>query len=289
MGDVIGFLTYDDKDCREFGIYVNSSGIHAAPERDIEEIEIPGRNGSLTIDHGRFKNIDIEYPALILDDYANMIDEFKGFMYSRSGGYHRLEDSFSPDYYRLAKFNNSIAPEAGMLDKYGKFIMTFNCDPRRFLKVRDTLNVVNEYTPLSGEHSKVYETEIINPTYFASKPNIYFAGVYFKNVTFTAVIKVINLDNENEYYTANFSTKAYGSTEEFSRYLIKTEVGGLYEAHSTTAQPTKDDLKFTTIKREYLNLRFFKHTKLTITMDYTASGTADGAIGCYITPEWWTI
>ena len=90
---MIGFLIYNGKSSREFGLYVSGSGTFNAPQRDIETIEIPGRNGTLTIDKKRFKNISIPYPAFIREKFRAYTDAAREWLLA-DAGYRRLEDSY---------------------------------------------------------------------------------------------------------------------------------------------------------------------------------------------------
>lgn len=164
MGNVIGNLIYDGKDSRDFGVLVGSINTHNAPERVVESVSIPGRNGTLTIDGGRFENIMISYKAMILNDFVDKFDEFKAFLLSHIG-YTRLEDSFSPAYYRLAKVHDAFEPSVILFDAAGKFDIPFDCDPRRFLKSGEKFTTFND------------DGVIHNPTYFDAKPLLRVVGV----------------------------------------------------------------------------------------------------------------
>ena len=49
-------------------------------------------------------------------------------------GYHRLEDSYHPDYYRMAVLDKEISPELGFQNYSGSFDLTFSCMPQQYLK-----------------------------------------------------------------------------------------------------------------------------------------------------------
>lgn len=189
MGNVIGYLTYDGKDSRDFGVIVGSINTHNTPERVVEEVPIPGRNGTLTIDGGRFENIEISYKAMILNDFVDKFDEFKAFLLSHSG-YARLEDSFSPSYYRLAKIHDAFEPSVITFDIAGRFDIPFDCDPRRFLK--------------SGEKAVKFTDDgiIHNPTYFDAKPLLRVVGngtitINDKDVTVSDNLSYVYIDLES--------------------------------------------------------------------------------------------
>ena len=61
---MIGYIVYGGKCSKDYGLYVSGSGTFNAPERDVDLVEVPGKNGTLVLDNGRFKNIPVTYPAL---------------------------------------------------------------------------------------------------------------------------------------------------------------------------------------------------------------------------------
>ena len=58
-------ITYDGKSSMDFGLYVGLNQNDNAPQRSTEDIVVPGRNGTLTIDNGRYENIDVSYICFI--------------------------------------------------------------------------------------------------------------------------------------------------------------------------------------------------------------------------------
>lgn len=193
MGNVIGYLIYDGKDSRDFGVIVGSINTHNAPERAVEEVPVPGRNGTLTIDSGRFENIEISYKAMILNNFVDRFDEFKSFLLSHSG-YARLEDSFNPAYYRLARLHEAFKPAVSLFDAAGRFEIPFDCDPRRFLKAGEEPIILTA------------DDKIYNPTYFESKPLLRVVG----NGTITV--------NDNDITVTNNDSYIYIDLESFNAY-----------------------------------------------------------------------
>ena len=43
-------LVFDGVDSRDYGIYITGDAVFNSPERDVEMIEIPGRNGAYALD-----------------------------------------------------------------------------------------------------------------------------------------------------------------------------------------------------------------------------------------------
>lgn len=188
MGVVYEYLTFDGKSSRDFEVWISGSGTFDAPERDVESIEIPGRNGDLHIDNGRFRNIPIKYPAFITKDFRHNFDAFKEYMLSQRG-YKRLEDSYNPEYYRMAAYKNAISPEMAPLNRAGSFDIIFDCDPRRFLK--------------SGEKAKILTAggQLKNPTMYTALPLIRAYGtgtltISGISVTVTTASEYTDIDSE---------------------------------------------------------------------------------------------
>lgn len=120
-------------DSRDFDMVVSCDDAFAVPERDVDTYEVPGRNGDLIVDNGRFRNIDITYDVVIEKGFPEKINAFK-----RAVGtlrrYARLEDTFDPDVYRMANVNKVRIEELGSRYNGGAFKVTLNCKPQKFLK-----------------------------------------------------------------------------------------------------------------------------------------------------------
>ena len=153
-------LVFDDIDSRDYGIYITGEAVFNSPERDVEMIEIPGRNGTYALDKGRFHNIEVTYPAGLFGgseaDFAAGIRAFRNALASRIG-YKRLEDDYNPDEYRMAVYSAGLDVTPAQL-KAGEFEITFDCKPQRFLKSGETaVSVASGGT-------------ITNPTLFEASP-----------------------------------------------------------------------------------------------------------------------
>ena len=62
-GNIFKSLEFDGESSKGYGVYITGAAVYNAPEREVEMITIPGRNGSFALDHGRFQNIEVTYPA----------------------------------------------------------------------------------------------------------------------------------------------------------------------------------------------------------------------------------
>lgn len=161
----VHYVIYNGRPLTDFGLYVSGHGTFNSPERDVTKVEVPGKSGDLIFDNGRFKNVTITYrDSFILQDDLNEIAfmkkmrELASFIKS-SPGYHRLEDTYHPDEFRLAICTTSIDPEVYNLVA-GVFDLEFDCKPQRYLKSGEALL---EFTA---------NGQILNPTTQTSKPLI---------------------------------------------------------------------------------------------------------------------
>ena len=126
-------LWFNGKSSDDFGLTISGEQTFGAPERDVESIEIPGRNGNLTISRGRFKNITVSYPVFIRRDFSQNAAAARAWLLG-AGGYARLEDTYHPDVYRLAQFRGPLDFEMRFLNYSGEATLAFDCQPQRFLK-----------------------------------------------------------------------------------------------------------------------------------------------------------
>lgn len=159
-------FTFGDLDSKDYNIGISGSGIYTIPARDVEKITIPGRNGQLTIDKGRYENVEVKYPAYIADGFQQSYDQFRAKI-TQMKGYQKLRDDYSPEYYRYGLFESELSPSVGVLNRNAVFDIVFNCKPQRFLISGDE---VVEFTA---------DGQIFNPTNQNAKPliRIYGTGV----------------------------------------------------------------------------------------------------------------
>lgn len=171
-GAIYKALKFDGVSSRTYGVYITGEAVYNAPERDVEMITIPGRNGTYALDNGRFENIEVSYPAGIFAeteaDFRQAISEFRNFLCSRKG-YVRLQDEYNPDEYRMAVYKSGLEVDPAML-RAGEFDITFDCKPQRFLTSGESAVSVD-----SGD-------TLTNPTLFESSPLLEVEGYGTINV-----------------------------------------------------------------------------------------------------------
>lgn len=164
MGIIKGF-TFDGVDSLDYGVGITGSAVYNAPTRDVDMITIPGRNGEYALDHGRFNNIEVTYPAglgeISQGNFADTISDLRNQLTSRVG-YKRLEDEYHPDEYRTAIYKSGLEVNPVQYSRAGEFDIVFDCKPQRFLKSGETAV------------SQSRNSTITNPTLFDSHPLLQF-------------------------------------------------------------------------------------------------------------------
>lgn len=175
-GAIYKSLFFDGEDSRNYGVYITGQAVYNAPEREVEMISIPGRNGQLALDKGRFENIEVTYPAGIFADteadFAEAISDFRNLLCSRRG-YVRLQDEYNPNEYRMAVYKSGLEVENALL-RAGEFEIVFDCKPQRWLTSGETAIEVD-----SGD-------VVSNPTLFEASPLLEvegFGDIEFNNFT----------------------------------------------------------------------------------------------------------
>lgn len=153
-------FTFDGESSADYGVYITGEGVFNAPERAVEMVDIPGRNGSYALDQGRFSNIEVTYTAGMVDDsetnFADRLADVRNWLCSKKG-YVRLEDEYNPDEYRMAVYSSGISVEHADL-RTGEFEISFDCKPQRWLTSGETATAVANNGTLT------------NPTRFDAEP-----------------------------------------------------------------------------------------------------------------------
>lgn len=173
-----------------YGVQISGDGVYNAPIRSYEMIPIPGRSGDLSIDQQRFENVELTYPAFIVEEFRGSIRDFRNKLLSNVG-YQRLTDTYHPDEYRMAIYAGGLeaAPVQGGIA--GSFDITFNCKPQRYLvsgetEVSFTVNesLMDESSvDITDENNNVLIVDvpaaksIYNPTDCIAKPLLQITGV----------------------------------------------------------------------------------------------------------------
>ena len=156
---------FDGKSSMDFGLYISGDQTFNGPERNVSKVSIPGRSGDLIISDGSFKNYDYPYKCFLAFDLDHKARELRSWLLSKDG-YCRLEDDYHPEEFKMAAFKGPIDFDVHLLTA-GEATLTFDCKPQRYLKTGETRIEMK---------SSDTQINIVNPTYFPSRPIIRIGG-----------------------------------------------------------------------------------------------------------------
>ena len=152
-------LMVDGVSLMDYGVAVTDGMIYSSPTPKFEKIEVPGRNGDLTIDEKTYSNFTLRYPAVIMEGFRNKFPALRDFLMSLKG-YVRIEDSYTPDLFRMGRFIGEIDPEVFRGHQSKLFEIKFWVQPQWYLKSGEIPITISE------------QVEVYNPTYQTALPKI---------------------------------------------------------------------------------------------------------------------
>lgn len=161
----MGIVIFNGVSSQVYHIQVEHPPDYETPEKDYETTHVPGRNGDIYIDTGSYKNVTRTYQIAVGSENGNFTQLANGisnWLHS-ANGYARLEDTYEPDYYRIASYVEGGTVE-NILEHAGRITISFDCKPQRFLKLGDE---PVEFVDIGT---------IWNPTQFQALPTITVRG-----------------------------------------------------------------------------------------------------------------
>ena len=180
-------FTFDNRSSADFGLIVAEKDIHSAPVYDQQFVSVPGRNGDVIIDNGRYNNTDVSYTCYCKDLSANM-KAVKQWLCRP--GYFKLTDTYDPLYFRYAAFASKLKVDE-LLRNVGKAELVFNCKPFRYSVAGQTKQTLTS----SGT--------VINPESFPALPYIKITGsgavtlnIGAKAYSFTSIPTYLEVNSE---------------------------------------------------------------------------------------------
>ena len=160
------------------------------PVRKITTTPIAGSNREVIVMEDAWESYDQPYSLFFGDGTEDCVQEIVNEIAEKlyKKGWQELQDSYEPEYFRLAYYQGPFDVE-NRFTRAGKVDITFKCRPERFL--------------LSGSFPVEVEQEdvLINPTKFNAKPLIHIEGqgngtltIGNAEMTFTGIVDYLNID-----------------------------------------------------------------------------------------------
>lgn len=188
------YFTLGGVDSRTFGLYISGRGTFDSPTREINMLNIPGRNGDLISGVTRLENATVTYPAFICRNFEANMAALRAFLLS-DAGYRRLIDTYHPNEYRMAAFRGPLTANVNYRNNAAQFDLTFEVKPQRFLLSGDTPQGSSGTTSIS----------VNNPTLFEARPLIRVYGTgyltirHYVNGVWIYDEREIQITQANEY------------------------------------------------------------------------------------------
>lgn len=247
----------------ELGVTLQSPIVFSQPVPNVVSQHIPGKNGDLHYWDGSYENITGTAKCFALgNDVENTLMNITSMCLSNPG-YHRLEVSSEPGFFRLARIRKG--PESEIRRNIlAPFSIEFDCMPQKW-------DINGEYAHIfRGNGSRTFQFTLVNPYQFPAKPLIRLSGIDEATV-FPLSLTILNTENGVE---ANALT-----ITEFSDYIdIDFELQNVYSGGNNMNNVVEIVGEFPTILPG----------KNTITLA-AAPGTTGNYATLEITPRWWTL
>lgn len=186
-----GSFTFDQINSTDMGVIVQGKEILNSAEADVEEYEVPGRDGSVFRSNGRRKNVRVLYHTLLKapgpDDILRYTAALKRWLLARPADYLRLEDTYDPSHFRLAVPDGPLELDQ-TLPRYTEQEITFSCLPYRYCKSGEiSLEIPSETEAVGGN----YSITLNNLTGYDAKP-ILRIGLIGSNLAETIQVKIVS-------------------------------------------------------------------------------------------------
>lgn len=244
---------------KSYGVYITGEGVYDMPKRDVELITIPGRNGTLIKDKGRFNNIQLTYHCgMFGDDQTDFASNFASFRERLANytvnGYQFLYDDYNPDTFRKATYIGGLEVNPVAYGQAGNFDIEFECKPQRFLK---SGNSYKEMSPSPW---------FINPTKWESSPVIRF--------------QMTGTSGTIDFYAETFRTTqtiTINGAPQNTQIFIDCELGEAYTG--SFGVPSESMNQYVSLGTR---LPVLKRGTTRVTFSSTVSNL-------YIKPRWWTL
>lgn len=210
MEDIILF---NGRPSTDFEMIVTEYPVLSRGVRRGDSYQIAGRNGTQIREDDTFENYTMTYKVAFPEDRGPSVTtaEIARWLLG-SSGFCRLEDTFEPDFYRLARYAGPLNVSQ-LLDKCGEAPLAFDCQPERYLKSGEKAVTLFENVDLIHDSHGV-STTIHNPTAFDAAPLIRFTGTGSFVITKPAqhaadAMQIgVTLDNDNAQ-TIEIDCKSY--------------------------------------------------------------------------------
>ena len=225
MKETLPYFEYKGRRSLDYGLVITSKNVHAGAQRDVTVTSVPGRDGDLIIDNGRYKNIKITYELAMLSPltvwtFPELAKQIRDWLLP-APGYYELWDTYDPRYYRMAAFLSQVNIEQELRD-YGTLTLQVECMPYRYS--------IDGRRPIVLTEAAV----IHNDEAYPSKPYIKVTGS--GRITLTINDMSVTLSNVDEYVELD--------SEMMNAFKGSTNCNGLMSSEFPTLAPGANEISW---------------------------------------------
>lgn len=126
-----GNMIFGGVNLLDYDAFAISCNVFERPLRDTTKVIVPGRNGELLYDNGRYQDVNIEY-TIVVNGQGNADNLLAALLTVTDIA--RLEDTYEPDVYKVARI--TAAPIVNKQNDVGcRIVLKMTRKPQRFLKL----------------------------------------------------------------------------------------------------------------------------------------------------------
>ena len=129
-------FTYKGISSKEMHLRVLNDVLFASPTRDVNMIQVPGRDGDLVMDNGRYNSVIRSIPCrLEAPSHTNvedLINQINNWLVS-DAKFHEFEWENDADFKYLARVEGDVISQR-VLSRFGKTTVDFRLHPIKYLK-----------------------------------------------------------------------------------------------------------------------------------------------------------
>ena len=155
MKETLPYFMFKNRRSIDYGLIVKNKSTYNGAQRDVTFASIPGRDGDLLIDNGRYKNTLVTYELSVINkltpwDFDELAQILRNWLLPDTG-YYQLWDTYDKRHFRYAAYNGSADIEQELND-LGSVVLEFNCKPYRY-------SVDGQNTVIMGSAGTLYNGE----------------------------------------------------------------------------------------------------------------------------------
>jgi len=208
----MGVINYNGISSTDLGLIIQTIPSYDFPEKDLEYVHVNGRNGDIIQNNKSFNNITRTYYIAKVyrrgETFIESANKIAEWLHS-SDTYCKLEDSYEPDYYRMAIFKD----EGRLQDYYEQATtleISFDCKPQKWLKTGDESKLIGNGLTLT------------NPTNFDAYPTIEMDVI--QDVTYqinigSYSITIDKIPSSTHIIIDCENMECYSLTENYNKYI----------------------------------------------------------------------